>query len=98
LLLKRSEIASLLGVEECISAVEQAFKLYAEGKITPPGILAVHARDGGFHIKAGLLELGRSYFAAKVNANFPQNTKIFGLPLSRESSHSTTGRTDTHWR
>jgi alanine dehydrogenase len=81
LLLKRSEIASLLGVEECIGTVEQAFKLYAEGKTTPPGILGIHARDGGFHIKAGLLELARSYFAAKVNANFPQNPKMFGLPL-----------------
>src|SRR5215212_1571794 len=81
LLLKRSEIASLLGIEECIAAVEQAFKLYAEGRTAPPGMLGIHARDGGFHIKAGLLELGRSYFAAKVNANFPQNTKRFGLPL-----------------
>jgi alanine dehydrogenase len=81
LLLKRSEIASLLGVEECIDAVEQAFRLYAEGKTTPPGILGIHAPGGVFHIKAGKLELGRSYFAAKVNANFPQNTKMFGLPL-----------------
>lgn len=81
LLLKRSEIASLLGVEECISAVEYAFRLYAEGRTTPPGVLAIHASDGGFHIKAGLLELGRPYFVAKVNANFPQNTKRFGLPL-----------------
>ena len=81
LLLKRSEIASLLGVEECIGAVEQAFGLYAEGKTTPPGMLEVHARGGGFHIKASLLEPGRSYFAAKLNANFPQNTKTFGLPL-----------------
>jgi alanine dehydrogenase len=81
LLLNRSEIATLLGVEECIAAVEQAFKRYAEGKTTPPGILGIPARDGGFHIKAGLLELGRSYFAAKVNANFPQNMKRFALPL-----------------
>lgn len=81
LLLKRSEIASLLGVEECMGAVEQAFKLYAEGKTTPPGLFGIHARRGVFHIKAGLLELARSYFAAKVNANFPQNTKMFGLPL-----------------
>ena len=81
LLLKRSEIASLLGIEECIAAVERAFRLYAEGKTLPPGILGVHARDGGFHIKAGMLDLGRSYFAVKVNANFPQNTKRFALPL-----------------
>jgi alanine dehydrogenase len=81
LLLKRSEIARLLGIEECIAAVEKAFKLNAEGKTAPPGILGIHGRDGGFHIKAGLLETGRSYFAAKVNANFPQNKKRFGLPM-----------------
>lgn len=81
LLLKRTEIASLLGVEECIGAVEQAFRLHGQGKTAPPGILGVHAQDGGFHIKAGMLQLGRSYFAAKVNANFPQNAKRFSLPL-----------------
>jgi len=40
-----------------------------------------HAADGGFHIKAGILNLDRPYFAAKVNANFPQNSVRFGLPL-----------------
>lgn len=81
LLLKGSEVAKLLGIEECMDAVESAFKLHAEGKTAPPGILAVHAQEGSFHIKAGCLELGRSYFAAKVNANYPQNRKRFGLPL-----------------
>ena len=81
LLLSRSEVAGLLSIEEYIAAVEQVFKLYGEGKPQPPGILGVHARDGGFHIKAGLLELDRSFFAAKINANFPQNAKRFGLPL-----------------
>ena len=81
LLLRRSDIAALLGVEECMAAVEHAFRLHAQGKVTPPGILGIHTPDGGFHIKAGLLELGRSYFAAKTNANFPRNMKRFGLPL-----------------
>ena len=81
LLLSRSEVANLLSIEEYIAAVEQVFKLYGEGKTQPPGILGVHAHDGGFHIKAGLLELDRSFFAAKINANFPQNAKRFGLPL-----------------
>ena len=31
LLLKRSDIAALLNVEECMTAVEQSFRLYAEG-------------------------------------------------------------------
>lgn len=81
LLLQRSEIQSLLGIEECMTVVEQAFRLYAEGKTTPPGILGIAARDGRFHTKAGMLELERPYFAAKTNANFPQNAKRFGLPL-----------------
>jgi alanine dehydrogenase len=81
LLLKRAEVAELLGLDECIVAVEHAFRLQAEGKAPPPGILGIHARDGGFHIKAGTLELNRPYFAAKTNANFPENGKRFGLPM-----------------
>src|SRR4051812_7751161 len=81
LLLTRRDVASLLTIEDCTAAVERAFKMYGEGKTSPPGVLGVHADDGGFHIKAGVLELERPYFAAKVNANFPQNSKRFGLPL-----------------
>jgi ornithine cyclodeaminase/alanine dehydrogenase len=81
LLLKRQDVAALLSIEDCIGAVERVFKLQGEGKTMPPGVLGIHARDGGFHIKAGLLELDRTYFAAKTNANFPQNVKRFGLPL-----------------
>ena len=81
LLLTGRDVAELLTIEESMTAVEQAFKLYGEGRTVPPGILGVHAQDGGFHIKAGLLELNRSYFAAKVNANFPGNARRFGLPM-----------------
>lgn len=80
LLLNRHEVAQLLSIDECITVVERAFKLYGEGKTTPPGILGMHARDGGFHIKAGFCEKGKSYFVAKINANFPQNRQRFDLP------------------
>jgi ornithine cyclodeaminase/alanine dehydrogenase len=80
LLLTGRDVAAMLTIEECMTAVEHAFKLYGEGRSSPPGILGVHARDGGFHIKAGLLNLDRSYFAAKVNANFPENVRRQGLP------------------
>ncbi len=79
LLLTRRNVAELLGIDECIAAVEHAFKLYGEGKTQPPGILGVHAADGGFHVKAGIMDLERSYFVAKANANFPNNREI-GLP------------------
>ena len=81
LVLTRRDVASLLTIDECTSAVERAFKLFGEGKTQPPGVLGVYAEDGGFHIKAGILNLDRPYFAAKVNANFPQNSVRFGLPL-----------------
>ncbi|HEU4506922.1 MAG TPA: ornithine cyclodeaminase family protein [Pyrinomonadaceae bacterium] len=81
LLLSRSEVAALLSIEEYISALERVFHLYGEGRTQTPGILGVHAHDGGFHIKAGILDLDRSFFAAKINANFPQNANRFGLPL-----------------
>lgn len=80
LLLTGSDVAALLTIEECMVAVDHGFRLYGEGKASPPGILGVHARAGGFHIKAGLVELSRSYFAAKINANFPENAELFGLP------------------
>ncbi len=80
LLLSRDDVAALLGLGECIDAVEQAFKAHAEGRSLPPGVLGVHAKDGGFHIKAAGLELSRPYFAAKVNGNFMHNKERFNLP------------------
>jgi len=79
-LLTSRDIQSLLTLDECIDAVEHAFRVYGDGKAVPPAVLSMHAKGGGFHVKAGLLELGRSYFAAKVNGNFPENSSRFGLP------------------
>jgi len=42
--------------------------------------LGVLAETGGFHIKAAGLVGEQSYFAAKTNANFPDNPRRFGLP------------------
>jgi len=80
LVLRRNEIAKLLTLQECIAAVEHAFRLHGQKLAPAPGMLGLHAREGAFHIKAGFLELERSYFAAKVNANYPRNGDRFGLP------------------
>ena len=74
------EVQSLLTLDECIAAVERAFRLYGEGMAAPPAVFSMHSSGGGFHIKAGLLELDRRYFAAKINGNFPENNARFGLP------------------
>jgi ornithine cyclodeaminase/alanine dehydrogenase-like protein (mu-crystallin family) len=80
LLLKREEVAKYLTIEQCIPAVEQAFKLYSLGETLSPGVLGIHTQNGGFHIKAGTMNLGNNYFVAKINANFPGNNKQNGRP------------------
>ena len=80
LFLGSREVQTLLTLDECIGAVENAFRLYGEGKAMPPATLSMHTPEGSFHVKAGLLDPGRSYFAAKVNGNFPENGTHFGLP------------------
>jgi alanine dehydrogenase len=80
LLLTRSDVVALLGLPECIDAVERAFRLHAEGQIAPPGILGMHVEAGSFHIKAASLPGTPWYFAAKTNANFPGNPKERDLP------------------
>jgi ornithine cyclodeaminase/alanine dehydrogenase-like protein (mu-crystallin family) len=78
--LSRGDVERLLTPDECITAVEDAFRQHALGKTPPPGILGFHAHDGSFHIKAALLTLDQPYFAAKTNANFPHNGARHGLP------------------
>ena len=80
LLLTRKEVAELLTIEECIVAIENAFKLYSTGKAPAPGVLGIHSQDGGFHTKAGILSLKKNYFVSKTNANFPANVQKNGLP------------------
>jgi alanine dehydrogenase len=80
LLLSRADVERLLTPQVCIQAVEDAFRELARGNVPPPAILGMHAEEGSFHVKAGLLSADRPYFAAKVNANFPQNGARHGLP------------------
>lgn len=68
---------------DCIAAVEQAFIEHANGRTIPPGVLGVHVEGGGFHVKtAGIVEstTHSTRFAAKINANFPDNPRARGLP------------------
>jgi alanine dehydrogenase len=73
LLLGRADVERLLPAGACIEAVEDAFRQLALGNVPAPGILGMHAAQGSFHVKAGFLG---AYFAAKVNANFPGNTRL----------------------
>lgn len=79
LLFNRHDVKNLLRIEECIHAVEDAFRAYSTGRAQPPGILGVPFKGGGFHIKAGIMELTIPYFVAKTNSNF-LNNRASGLP------------------
>lgn len=72
LILTRADVAAVLSLDDCIAAVEDAFR----ARDVHPQSLGVHAADGTFHVKAALLDV----FAAKVNANFPTNPRRNGLP------------------
>ena len=80
LLIERRRVAELLDLDDCITVVEKAFRLQGEGKTTPPAALGFQVERGGFHVKAGLLDLGRPCLAVKTNANFPRNPTERGLP------------------
>ena len=83
LILSRRDVLDLLSLPDCIEAVEAAFRAHADGRVLGPGVLAVHAAAGSFHIKAAGLTGERSYFAAKTNGNFPDNPRRHGLPTIR---------------
>ena len=63
-----------------IEAVTDAFRAEAGGSTLRSGVLATHVETGGFHVKSAGLLVGRAYYAAKVNANFPTNRRVRGLP------------------
>ncbi|MEA2414685.1 MAG: hypothetical protein QOI58_1342 [Thermoanaerobaculia bacterium] len=75
-ILTASDIAALLTIDDCIAAVETAFRDFGEGRIAPPQTLGVHGERGTFHVKAAAADI----FAAKINANFPDNPRHNGLP------------------
>jgi len=80
LVLTRRDVQHFVSLNDCIETVEGAFRLYGERKTQAPLMIGIHSSDGGFHIKAGILPLAHDYFAAKMNANFPNNPQQFTLP------------------
>ncbi len=80
LILVASDVERLLDLQSCMAAVECAFIAHAEGRTFGPAILGVHVPGGGFHIKAAGTTAPTARFAAKLNANFPGNSRRFGLP------------------
>jgi ornithine cyclodeaminase/alanine dehydrogenase-like protein (mu-crystallin family) len=81
LILCRSDITALVSLDDCIEAMEDAWRGQKDGATAPSGVLGVRVPSGGFHVKTACLDRGRRrYFAAKLNANFPENPARHGLP------------------
>jgi alanine dehydrogenase len=77
LLLTRSEIGGLMEFSDYVTAVENAFRTQPKS-----GVLDVQGVGGMFHIKAAALVWSDNsvYVAVKINGNFPENKRLFGLP------------------
>ena len=81
LFLDRDEVAALLPMAACIDAVERAFIAHATGGLPArPGVLGTHVANGGFHVKTAAIGSTPGFYAAKINANFPDNAARHGLP------------------
>ena len=80
IVLTRNDVASLLSMSECIAAVENVFAMQGRKETDPPAVLGIHVEGGGFHIKAAAAGIEGEFFAAKINANFPDNAARFRLP------------------
>jgi len=80
ILISRASVRRLLPLRDCIAAVEAAFVAAATGRTIAAGVLGSHVDGGGFHVKTAGLVGEPAYFAAKTNANFPQNPLRSGRP------------------
>ena len=81
LVLTRHDVRRLMSMDECIDAVEDAFRQHGLGRSISPRVLGSHVADGSFHVKtAGLTTDRQPAFVAKINANFPGNPSRVGLP------------------
>jgi alanine dehydrogenase len=72
LILSAQDVRTLLTIDDCIAAVDEAFRLPRVG----PASLSLHVEGGAFHVKAAAQ---RNAVAVKVNGNFFDNPSR-GLP------------------
>lgn len=78
--LDSADVVQLLDIESCIAEVEKAFRARGEGGRAASAVAGLELERGSLHAKLGVLDLSRSYAAAKINANLPDNPARFGLP------------------
>lgn len=81
LVISGADVRAVLGMSDCLRAVEDAFRLLGSDSTSRPVVSSVRVADGGFHIKSALITVGNTeYFVSKTNANYPANASRHGLP------------------
>lgn len=81
LIIGGADVRKVLGMPDCLRAVEEAFRLLGSGRASRPVVASVRAAEGGFHIKSALMTVGDAeFFVSKTNANYPANASRHGLP------------------
>jgi len=80
IVLSGEDLAALVPFDEYVDAVADAFRMHAQGRAVLPPPMHIPCEGGGLHVKAGQLPIGPGYAAFKVNANFPGNRAMHGLP------------------
>jgi len=79
-MLGADKLRSVLTPAACLAALENVYRRLHAAPEDSGRSVGFQARDGKFHVKAGLYPGTHEYFAAKVNANYPDNQQRFGLP------------------
>ncbi len=79
-MLGAAELRAVLTPAKCLAALENAYRRLHAAPADNGRSVGFQTREGKFHVKAGLSPGTHEYFAAKVNANFPDNQRRFGLP------------------
>ena len=75
-----AELRAVLTPAVCLAALEDAYRRLHAAREDSGRSVGFQTRHGKFHVKAGLYPGTHEYFAAKVNANFPENGRRFGFP------------------
>jgi alanine dehydrogenase len=79
-LLSDDDVGRFLDMNDCIEAVEAAFRARGKGLPATSAIAGLELDGGTLHAKLGRLNGNREYAVAKINANFPLNPERYGLP------------------
>lgn len=81
LMLKNSDVAKLLDIDDIVASVEDAYRHFNSGLVVQPDILMIYEPEArrGYDFKVGL-DLGAGYFSMKSSSGGYSDNVALGLP------------------